>query len=336
MGPKRAALLLAFTVGLAACTNTPRAVRPSPSAAPSSSPTPLPEPTVVPAPTNTSVPALAGRVVFSSNDDIYSMDADGSNLRQLTHRRGPEFDPAWSPDGKRIVYRDSRRGINRNDEIYVMRADGSNQRNISRDPADDWGPAWSPDGKWIAFSAAREGMPQIFVMRPDGSDAHRLNELEGEYPAWSPDGSRIAFMSQEPGARGNDPNYNVYVMNADGSRLTRLTDYPGEDGWLDWSPDGTKIVFTTSHDDQGQSGDIGPYWDLYVMNADGSAKTRITRLFAGFPSWSPDGRFIMFAGSGLPLSSSRLYVATTDGSKVAVVPMGRDLGDVQFPDWIGG
>jgi Tol biopolymer transport system component len=336
MGPKRAAWLFVFTVGMAACTDTPRAVGPTPSASPTSSPTPSPEPTVVPAPTNIPIPALAGRVVFSSNDDIYSMDADGSNLRRLTRRPGPEFDPAWSPDGRRIVYRDSRRGINKNDEIYVMNSDGSHQTNVSRDPSDDWGPAWSPDGRWIAFSSTREGLPQIFVMRADGSDTHRLNEIEGEYPEWSPDGSRIAFMSQEPGAHGNDPNYNVYVMHADGSGVTRLTDYPGEDGWVDWSPDGTKIVFTTSHDDQGQSGDIGPYWDLYVMNSDGSAKTRITRLFAGFPSWSSDGSFIMFAGSGLPLGTSRLYVVTPDGRDVAAVPMEGDLGDAQFPDWIGG
>jgi TolB protein len=79
---------------------------------------------------------LSGRIAFTggeNGDDVYTMNADGSELRRLTHRPGPEFDPSWSPDGTRIVYRDSRREINRNDEIYVMNADGSHQANISRE-----------------------------------------------------------------------------------------------------------------------------------------------------------------------------------------------------------
>src|SRR5438105_1079380 len=72
--------------------------------------------------------ALRGRIVFSRRDDIWIANADGSGLRRLTSGRGPEFDPSFSPDGTRIVYRDSRRGINANDEIYVMNADGSHQR----------------------------------------------------------------------------------------------------------------------------------------------------------------------------------------------------------------
>jgi hypothetical protein len=78
--------------------------------------------------------ALRGRIAFSRRGDIWSADASGSRLRRLTSRRGPEFDPSWSPDGSRIVYRDSRRGINVNDDIYVMNADGSHRRNLTRSP----------------------------------------------------------------------------------------------------------------------------------------------------------------------------------------------------------
>src|SRR5689334_19337753 len=74
---------------------------------------------------------LHGRVVFSRRGDIWSADADGSRPRRVTSGHGPEFDPSWSPDGWRIVYRDSRRGINHNDEIYVMNADGSHRRNLT-------------------------------------------------------------------------------------------------------------------------------------------------------------------------------------------------------------
>ncbi|HEX9311707.1 MAG TPA: hypothetical protein VGA30_02630 [Actinomycetota bacterium] len=174
-----------------------------------------------------SIASLSGRVTFSMDDDIFVMRADGSHVRRLTTRPGSEFDPTWSPDGGRVAYRDSRRGINHDDEIYVMNADGSGQRNLTRNRANDWGPAWSPDGSMIAFNSDRDLLPQLYVVRPDGTHLRRLTEIEAEYPAWSPDGKRIAFMSMQPDARGSDPNYDVFVVNADGSGLRQLTDWPG-------------------------------------------------------------------------------------------------------------
>jgi len=260
-------------------------------------------------------------VTFSNDDDIYSMRADGSHVRRLTSRKGPEFDSTWSPDGTRIAYRDSRRGINDDDEIYVMNADGSGQRNLTRNRANDWGPAWSPDGSLIAFNSDRDLLPQLYVVRPDGSHLRRLTEIEAEYPACSPDGKRIAFMSMRPDARGSDPNYDVFVVNADGSGLRPLTDWPGEDGWPAWSRDGRLIAFTTSHDDHGQSGDVGPYFDIWVMIADGSGKRRLSPNFGMFPVWSPDGSFVMFAGD-------LLWVVRADGSGLTSVGHGT------MPDWV--
>src|SRR5437867_1318201 len=83
---------------------------------------------------------LTGHIAFADkgNDlDIYAMNADGSGRKQLTHDPGPQFDPDWSPDGKKIVYRDSRYGINNNDEIYVMNADGSGKINLTHNLAND-------------------------------------------------------------------------------------------------------------------------------------------------------------------------------------------------------
>jgi len=188
------------------------------------------------------VAALRGRIVLSSEDDIYVANADGTGLVRVTRRPGPEFDPAWSPDGQRIVYRDSRRGINQDDEIFVMNADGTGPRNLTKDPGNDWGPDWSPDGRTIVFNSDRDGLPMGgFLVHPDGSNLHRIaTDAYVEYPAWSPDAKRIAFMGGDSATE-----YDIWVVDVDGSNLVQLTDSPGPDGWPAWSPDGTRIAFTS-------------------------------------------------------------------------------------------
>ena len=85
------------------------------------------------------------------------MNADGSERIRLTTDPDADFDPAWSPDGRRIAFRTHRDG---NEEVYVMNADGSEQRNASRSPGGDYSPAWSPDGKWIAFYVGSLRQPE--------------------------------------------------------------------------------------------------------------------------------------------------------------------------------
>ena len=100
---------------------------------------------------------LRGRIVFSAGpsqkkEEIYVVNADGSGLQQVTDNFHWDFDPSWSPDGDRIVFRSQRHG---NDEIHVMDVNGTEERNISRAPGADWGPDWSPDGAVIAFNSDR-------------------------------------------------------------------------------------------------------------------------------------------------------------------------------------
>jgi len=264
-------------------------------------------------------PAARGRIAFSDDvEDIYVINADGSDLAKVTSHAGNDFDPSWSPDGRRIAFRSERDG---NNEIYVMSADGSDERNVSNYPGDDWGPAWSRDGKKIAFNSNRDGPDlHLYVVNPDGSGLERIGgDIWVEYPAWSPDGGRIAFMAQ---TWESGDNYEIYVMNAHGSGLRRLTNAPGSDGHPAWSPDGTRIAFDSERNSP-REGELGDR--IYVMNADGSRQRQLTKTFGKYPDWSPDGRHIVFSGD-------RLYIVNADGSKLTALATPRVARPV-LPDW---
>jgi Tol biopolymer transport system component len=317
----------------ASCTQAPRNRSASSTAAPSLPASPVDSRVPVVRGTPIDRNTLRGRIVLSTEDDVYTANADGTDLVQVTSRRGAELDPSLSPDGSRIVYRDSRRGINHDDEIYVMNADGSESIDITNDPDNDWGPDWSPDGRTIVFNSTRHGSTMSgYVVNPDGSGLRRIpTHMWVEYPAWSPDGTRIAFM----GGPFGPGEYDIWVMNVDGSDPVQLTDSPGPDGWPAWSPDGRRIAFASVRDDCANSdlpdcrttGDIGPHHDIWVVNADGTGLTRVTPEFGQFVTWSPDGRYLLVSGYDL-------YVIRPDGTGRASLDIqGMPRGGL-FPDWI--
>jgi Tol biopolymer transport system component len=285
------------------------------------------------------VSGLKGRIVFSAGsphaEDVYVVNADGSGFRRLTTDPRADFDPALSPDGKRIAYR-HQDAEDSSTEVFVMEADGSGSHNVSHQEKADWGPNWSPDGKQVLWNCQRDldfGF-QACVANADGSGLRVIRpQAWVEYPAWSPDGKKIAFMGQRPGASGNDPDYDIFVMAADGTGVTALTQAPGADGWPGWSPDGTRITFSTSRNDCRNSnapdcrssGDIGPVHELWIMNADGSDQHRLSMSFGQFSSWSPDGSYIVF--------SPGLNVIRPDGTGQVSIPVTGVGGDIEFANW---
>ena len=259
----------------------------------------------------------------NGNSDIYLIRTDGSNRTQLTTTPGNDFSPAWSPDGRQLVFRTTR---DNNDEIYVMNADGSEQTNLSRSPTtEERSPEWSPDGQRIALASMQGAILDIFVLTVNLSREFEnqknwinlTNESLGgdEYPAWSPDGTKIAFQSYRDG------NWEIYVMNADGSEETRLTHNPDEDTYPNWSPDGTRLAFNSAR--------VG-YTDIYVINADGTGLTQLTQDPAPEydPAWSPDGSMIAFTRAvDEDPRSAHIYLMQADGSAQ------RQITDTPASDW---
>lgn len=246
-----------------------------------------------------------GRILFSrfsgGNNEIYVMDADGSNQQNLSNNPSNDWWPSSSPDGTKIAFTARRDG---NDEIYVMNPDGTNQQRLTFNTSTDYEASWSPDGTKIAFTAFRDGNNnrEIYVMNADGSNQQNLsnNALRDESPSWSPDGTKIVFTSSRDG------NEEIYVMNADGTNPQNLSNNASGDRRPSFSPDGTKIVFSTSRG----GGD-----EIYVMNADGSNQQNISNS-ASFdiePSWSPDGTKIAFS-TNRTSSAWDIYIMEADGS----------------------
>src|SRR5215210_3586721 len=203
--------------------------------------------------------------------------------------------------------------------IYEMNPDGTGVTNITDPSLDILSAGISPNGEKIAF--ATSGTYGLYMMNADGTDRTRIfhkqstppNDLEA--PVFSPDGKRIAFLMPPPGGVETE----IYVVNADGTSLTRLTNMEGDESGLVWSPNGEKIAFVNTREEGGASASAAaPEVDLYVADADSTNETQITNTFTpeSSPTWSPDGKKIAFArGSDPNLGSANdIFVINADGS----------------------
>lgn len=279
---------------------------------------------LAPPPARAAFPGYTGRIAFQMTNldhgtmDIYTINADGTGLTNLTNDPANDSQASWSPDGTKLVFRSDRDG---NDEIYMMNADGSTVVRLTNDPANDRVPAWSPDGTRIAFASDRDGLGllQLYVMDADGSNQTRLTNSSAidTVPNWSPDGSTIVYRH---GNGAGSVEREVFAVGADGSNGRNLTDNAVSDENGLWSPDGSKIVF--------QSGRDGNQ-ELYVMDADGGNQTRLTDNPAddGRPSYAPDGTKIAFQSDR---DGGGIYWMNLDGTGVKPVILGTGAA---YPDW---
>ncbi|MBI5584306.1 MAG: PD40 domain-containing protein [Deltaproteobacteria bacterium] len=219
--------------------------------------------------------AIFYTAIRPANWDIYLFERPEKPPRRLTTHPALDYNAVFSPDGRWVVFCSERRG---NPDLFVLDlVNPGPPRPLTESPAMEDAPSISPDGKTIAFVSSREGNADIFVMpfRPEGPPAEKeavniTRHRGGDFnPAFSPDGRFIAFSSDRDQYHASE----IYVMKADGSAPTRLTQAPGWDGSPAWSGDGKRIFFYS----QRQGG-----LHLYSMNPDGADQQPVFPRF-NFP-----------------------------------------------------
>jgi Tol biopolymer transport system component len=272
----------------------------------------------------TAIGGGVGQIAFSSTHagvpQIFLENIDGTNLVQLTKLEGGACQPAWSPDGSRLVFTSPCRGRGdfldgaySDSSLFMMNADGTGIKQLMNVPGADFDPDWSPDGKKIAFTSLRDGNKQIYTLDVDSLAVTRLTNLdvniENSEPGWSPDGKKIAYLVKRVGT------YQVWVMSSTGQDNIQLV-HSGQSLWdylPTWSSDGKVILFSERH----TSGNPRP-WLMSVQYADNGAAARLSY----FPTpiedvqFSPDGLWIAF--EGMDVNGNRdIYVMTTAGGSRA-------------------
>ena len=260
-----------------------------------------------------------GLVVFQrqvgKHTQLFTIRPDGGGVRQVTHLTDSDaVGGEWSPDGRRLVFaRDYAFGKpNEHLDIETIDADGRHPHAFGLEGLNGW-PIWSPDGRQILWIRS----PGLAVANPDGSEM-RLVKVPGDNSSvsFSPDGKRVVLRRDVAGGVG------IYVVNVNGTGLRRVAfSKKGIADKIDWSPDGSRIVFSMPEFGPPQSSNV------YTIRPDGTGLRQLThdtggKLNNGADSWSPDGQKIAFASNHA--GTYQIFVMNTDGSGVTQLTHGRE------------
>ena len=277
------------------------------------------------------------RIAFSSNRDgnfeIYTMNADGSDVQRVTTATGDDTKPAWSRDKTKLAFVSQRDG---NAEIYVQniadgKAVGAAQR-ITNDPAFDGAPSWNPDGTQLVIQSERDQDIALYVVNVASQSVRRLTQRKGfrdQNPAWSPKGDLIVFQSSEAPIAGQSyPNgIPIYLytigINGEGVQQIASAGFSSNQNPA-WSPDGAKVTYATPR--RIATFDLNSKVELFLIPSNQGGYFD--------PTYSPDGKQVVCAGYGKNFSpKANLYVLKADGSSTESTALLDDSSDNLDPSW---
>ena len=220
----------------------------------------------------------------NGSKEVYRVDFDGHNLRQLTRDDSVNLSPSWSPDGKWIIYTSY---AAHNPDLIRIGSSGQKRKTLYRLPGLNAAPSWSPDMQKIAIVLSRDQNSEIYLLKKNRAPQRLTRHFNIDTsPTWSPDGKKIAFTSDRSGAGAPQ----IYIMGAekgDSGKVTRISFGSSYNDNPSWSPDGDKIAYTSR---QGKKFQIS----VYDLNTHKSKVVTSGLGSAEQPNWSPDGRFIVF------------------------------------------
>lgn len=302
-------------------------------------------PTNTPAPTNTLIAGVpetplftntpaptssiilgggSGQIAFASTRSgvaqIYVADLNGENAIQITNLPSGACQPAWSPDGQRLVFISPCRGqedVYLNTSLFLINADGTNATPLDASPGGNFDPTWSPDGTTIAFTSLRTGQMEIFTINPDDPSSIKqitsgAQRVESRMPSWSPDGTQLVYVVKRIGV------YQIWTMNSDGSDQVQIirsgvayTDY-----LPDWSPSGEVILFNQ----RCATAFCNPYLMSTAPETNATTeqglKVQINVVFIENVEYSPDGFYLVYEGVGEAGNVDVFYMTLSGGDRV--------------------
>ncbi|MCX5849765.1 MAG: Tol-Pal system beta propeller repeat protein TolB [Deltaproteobacteria bacterium] len=247
------------------------------------------------------------RIAFVSKkglkSDIYSINYDGSELKNITNHQSIIMTPRWSPDGNFLAFTSFKGG---RPEIYIRNLKNGTERKVASFDGLNLCGSFSPDSKKLLLTLSKEGNEEIYVLETDTLNLKRLtnNYSIDVSPAWSPDGKKIAFVSNRAGSP------QIYTMDADGNNVKRITYEGNYNTSPSWSPRGNRIAYEGLTNDR---------YQIFSIDAEGNNSTQLTSDASNneSPSWSPSGRQIVYVSR--KSSNSKINIINSNGSNPRVL-----------------
>ena len=239
--------------------------------------------------------------------EIYTCDADGSNLVQLTHDGTISVSPGLSPDGQSLVYTGYQSGYA---DVYRIALGSGSRSRILKYPGTNSGAKFSPDGGKIAVTLSKDGNPEIYVTSSGGGSARRITHTPGveSSPTWSPDGGELIYSGDDSGSP------QLYRVSASGGSPQRLATGFGYNTAPSWSPDGKRVAFNTRG---------GGSFSVAILDLNGGGAHAVGD--GEGPAWGADSRHLIFASG-----SSIVMLDTQTGTRTVIV---SGAGKISEPTW---